>query len=97
MNLLIYSGYVADLPHRDPDMSRIAVGDKIELVLDPHNQYDPSAIKVMDGEQFIGFIPRESTPVLHEAFANGLKTQAKVMEVTQVKWKEVLIHVRVST
>lgn len=92
MTLLILSCFVSGIPHRNPDLSLVNLNDPIRLKPDPTNQYDPLAIEVHCGDQFLGFVPREQTPVIHYALDHELQLKSWVQEKPMTKWKEVLIR-----
>lgn len=91
--ILITSCYVAGIPHRNPDLTNVTVGSEVSLIPDPQNQFDPNAIQVHSGSQFLGFIPREATPPIHSALRDGAKISARVTERSNTKWKEAVIQV----
>lgn len=89
--LCIFSGYVAGVLHSKPNWAYVKPGP-VALTLEPENQYDPSAIRVGSGQK-LGYIPREATVVLHLAKAKGLDPKAFIVELSQTKFKEILIRV----
>lgn len=103
-NLLILSCFVAGVQFRIRDdglrLDEVLVDNLVSFVKDEANPYDPDAIRVMDetSQQCIGFVPREQTPILHEAWAAGLTILGKVtgrsMDVS--KGKAIIIQARLS-
>lgn len=70
---------LAGVQHAKPDFSALTYGDNIRLVPEPENTYDTFAIKVVhDTAGRLGYIPKESTIVMHDALRNGLHWVAKV-------------------
>lgn len=95
MNLLILSCFVAGIPHRSPDLSLVNLSDEVQLRPDPTNEFDPSAIQVHVGSQFLGFVPREQTEVILSAIRQGFVLNSWVQDKSMTKWKEVLIRAEV--
>lgn len=93
--LIICSGFIAGMPHRNPDMTKVAEKDKLNIVLEPENPHDPQAIKLVHeaSGQFLGYVPREQTLNIHNAIANGFHCSAFVVELLATKWKECLFRV----
>jgi predicted glycosyltransferase len=89
MKIPIHSGYISGIPHRGQDISSIAVGDPVILVLDPTNQFDPMAIQVHIANVFVGFVAREQTPPIHVAVQSKAEISAIVTAVGGPKWKEI--------
>lgn len=54
---------------RDPDskvkFSTLAEGERLTLVLEPSNAFDPLAVKVMCGDLHLGYIPKTMSAVLY--------------------------------
>lgn len=97
--LIISSGFIADIPHRNPDLSVVSLGDELRLEPEPSNAYDPQAVKIIHAAsgQFLGYVPREQTEAIHLALSEGFMLIANVsVSQHQVKWKEVGYSVTVS-
>lgn len=80
--------HIAGIPHRKPDLSKLSVGDKVDLISEPTNAFDPNAIKVMHGTTMLGYVPKDKT---HIARTLNLSS----MTITEIdpsrKWTEVII------
>lgn len=78
----IFSGNIAGISHAEPNFDHVSAEDEVNLVLEPHNQYDPNGIRVQHlvaGK--LGYIPAEATLCVHAAIANGLTPKAKIVGV----------------
>jgi hypothetical protein len=47
------------------EFHKCAEDDKINLVPEPDNEFDPNAIKVYVGDTHIGYISKENTEIVH--------------------------------
>lgn len=80
------------------NLDSILVDNPVSFEHESSNVHDPDAIKVWDKatHQFLGYVPREQTPILHEAWAKGQdftgKVTARSMDVS--KGKAVIIQAR---
>lgn len=82
MNQPILSCNVAGVSHATPDFNLLNAEDEVTLILEPHNQFDPNAIRVqhlLAGK--LGYVPAESTLPIHVAIANGLAFKSKITGV----------------
>lgn len=89
--LVISAGFVAGIPHRNPDLSVVLTGHDLVVVPEPENPHDPEAIKLIHqlSGQFLGYVPREQTISFHQAKKEGFEVECKVTCLQpQVKWKE---------
>lgn len=79
---------IAGIPHRRPDLSVLHLDDLVNLVAEPHNAYDPNAIKVMSaaGVQ-LGYIPKTDTHLVQ-----GVAKMKIVRIEPSDKWNEVHIE-----
>lgn len=75
---------IAGIPHRNPDLSVLKVGDEVQLIPEPDNKFDPNAIKVMHNGVHLGYIPRTDT-----GFAKDFPTLFIMEVVPSRKWDEV--------
>lgn len=57
------------------------VGDILELVPEPTNQYDPNAVKIMQGDLHYGYVPRKFSSEVSAALEIGLPL---VCEITMI-------------
>jgi hypothetical protein len=53
---------------------------KLELVADPDNAYDKNAVKVMLGEDWIGFVERDAAPRILMMLRFGMAQEAKLTQ-----------------
>lgn len=81
-----HTTHIAGIPHRNPDLTHLSVGQELQLVPELDNKYDPNAIKVLAGDVFLGYIPKMETQ-----FFRDLSHVYIVAIQPTVKWKEVLI------
>lgn len=98
-NLIVSSGFIAGVPHRNPDLSVVNLQDALRLEPEPSNLHDPEAIKLIHepSGQFLGYVPREQTVAIHQALQEGFTPFARVTcYQPQVKWKELGYAVFVS-
>lgn len=82
-----HTTHIAGIPHRNPDLTKLAVGEKLFLVPEPENKFDPNAIKVVsDSSVHIGYIPKMETQYFRDlpcVYITAIQPN--------VKWKEVLV------
>lgn len=91
-NLIIASGFVAGIPHRNPDLTVVADHDELVLEPEPSNPHDDLAIKIIHktSGQFLGYVPREQTTAVHTAREQGFEVFCRVTcYQPHTKWKEV--------
>lgn len=91
----IYYGFVAGTPHAKPDISILTVGDPVNLIAEPQNQYDPEAIMVHHEKAGkLGYIPKMHTYLIHAEINAGDKFTATITELNPSrKWSEITICV----
>jgi len=89
LHIMMYKDYVPGLfpvvgiriPERVPFVSRIKVGDEVQLIREPDNAYDPFAIKVLDlSGNKLGYIEREHAflvSTLMDTKLTGFKAEVK--------------------
>lgn len=94
MNLLVLSAFVAGIPHRNPDLTKVTIGAPVELRPDPKNAFDATAIEVHCNGEFLGFVPRETTSCIHEVLSYPMDT--RVVAKSDTRWKEVQIQSRIT-
>lgn len=81
-----HTTHIAGIPHRNPDLSKLSVGQELSLVPEPENKFDPNAIKVMADSSHLGYIPKMETQ-----FFRDISTVYITTIQPTVKWKEVLV------
>lgn len=78
--------HITGIPHRKPDLSKLSVGQKLTLVAEPHNAFDPNAIKIMSDAVHLGYIPAKETVFFRDlphVFIHSIQPQNK--------WREVIV------
>lgn len=97
--LLVLSAYVAGVPHRVTqglNLALVEVNDEVVFEHEASNLHDPDAVRVIHKttDQFLSYVPREQTPILHELWTKGIEVAGAITARTFTKWKEILIQVR---
>lgn len=98
MKQTIYAGNIAGLTHSKPDFGTLAVGELLILMPEPINEFDPRAVRIetLDGVK-LGYIPKESTVVFHDAIANRLTPTCEIVEInTAGRFPKVIVHISVT-
>lgn len=89
-----YPDNLLNLGDKYPDGEIIPV----TLEREPDNKYDVNAIKVLIGEEFIGYIPKALNPPIQEAMDRGEAFTCRVEEVLVLPSKPrqpgIIIHVK---
>lgn len=57
----------------------LSIGDRVQLVADPDNEYDTTAVAVYSDDVHIGFIPKESNSALFERLMSGQEIDAEII------------------
>lgn len=81
---------VAGIPYRNHPpgtLQSLKLGDAVTLVAEPHNQFDPNAIKVMHGHIHLGYIPKTDT---HRV--RGWTTMRIARVAPNDKWNEMHVE-----
>ena len=80
LRILVQSSPLAGFRHHAASMvwDRLAVGDRLDLVRDPANPYDPAAIRVEWQGQLLGYVPRKENAVLAWALDRGERVTARI-------------------
>jgi single-stranded-DNA-specific exonuclease len=84
MNPSIHSKIVGvSFEGRQDIIKTLKLGQKLRLIAEPENPYDPNAIKVMteDGKQ-AGYLSREMAEMIAEGIRKGITYDCKVNGVT---------------
>lgn len=55
------------------------IGARVQLVADPGNEYDTTAVAVYSDDVHIGFIPKESNSALFAVLMDGAEISAEVI------------------
>ncbi|MBN8728457.1 MAG: hypothetical protein J0H15_12250 [Xanthomonadales bacterium] len=93
----LYEGTIAGFRHAEGPrlIDRLGAGDSIELVREPHNPYDPHAVRVDWNGRKLGYVPRaENAPVAQRLDA-GEALAARIVRVQRGgdAWEVVLIGI----
>lgn len=86
----IYAGAVAGVSHARPDFDSLNAEDEIRVLAEPHNAFDPYAVVLHHPTAGkLGYVPKESTIVFHDAFRNGFAVKAKVVSFNDDKFPKI--------
>lgn len=55
------------------------IGAQVQLVADPNNEYDTTAVAVYSDDVHIGFIPKESNSALFAVLMDGAEINAEII------------------
>lgn len=93
-----YNTHIAGVPHSKPNLDLLKVGDKVDFVPEPENQFDPNAIRIQHTriedskaiDMKLGYVPKTDTGLVRE-----LKlTHAFITSIDPTrKWKEIFVEV----
>lgn len=89
---MLHTTHIAGIPHRNPDLSKLSVGQQLQLLPEPDNKFDPNAIRVLT-------YPTQDSPPVHLGYIPKTETNffvgmphVFIHSITpQNKWKEVTI------
>ena len=79
-------------------MNQMKEGDMLELVREPENEYDPSAIAMHWNQKKIGFIPTEDNDILSKLLDIGIPeliAEITFLQPTAAAWENVRIAISV--
>lgn len=73
---------IASLSVNDPKLAKgtIQVGDILRFELEPENEHDKLAVRVLKGDLFIGYIKKYHCKVFHETGADKLSLTVKAID-----------------
>ncbi len=77
----IYQDFLAGVAYGDMQLTDLAAGDKVQLVHERSNKFDPNAIRVDFNGVKIGYIKRDHTHILHTAKALGRRPSGYISAV----------------
>lgn len=60
-------------------VKRLTIGDTVQLIADPNNEYDTTAVAVYSDDVHIGFIPKESNSALFAVLMDGAEITAEII------------------
>lgn len=69
---------VAGTSFRQGAVRQVEEGDEVQFETDPENQHDNNAVKVLSGDRWLGFVPRDQAESLKVALEGGCKIKAKI-------------------
>lgn len=90
MTQTIYSGAVAGVSHAKPNFDALNAEDEVYVIAEPHHAFDALAVRLhhpVAGK--LGYLPKESTIVFHDAFRNGFAVKGKVVSFNDEKYPKV--------
>ena len=70
-------------------LQSLDVGAQLYLERDPANKYDPNAVKVLLGNEHVGFVPATLAPEI-----GALMAEARIEYVSFIDGTEIEIHYR---
>lgn len=75
----------------------MAVGDRLTLIREPDNPYDPRAVRVEWRGAMIGYAPRLDNVDLARLMDNGAAVEGRIVQLQKARdpWKRVLFDVLV--
>lgn len=91
----IYEGFIAGTKHHSGLSSGVQEGDKLDLVHEPSNKFDPKAIRIDFGGHKLGYIKAKDTDILHDEIAQGNQPIAYLVGVNLEAPSYELLRVRV--
>lgn len=62
------------------------IGARVQLVADPDNEYDSTAVAVYSDDVHIGFIPKESNSALFAVLMDGAEISAEIIAFENSLW-----------
>lgn len=97
MTQTIYSGNIAGISHAAPDFDDLNAEDQVLLVCEPHNQFDPKAIRVRHPKAGkLGYVPADATICIHDALRNQLTMTARIVGFNnEGKWLKIWLVVTI--
>ena len=83
--ILLQTSPVAGFQFYDGDMlwDTLRPNDPLQLVPDPDNPHDNQAVKVMWGDNQLGYVPRQDNTAISQMLARGLSITARIGEMQQ--------------
>ena len=63
--------------------NQLAVGDEVFLELEPTNEHDPFAVKVLARGNHIGYVPRDASAVVHALGVDGVRARCSLVGKTE--------------
>lgn len=76
-------------------IKQLTIGEFLSLEREPENQYDIWAVKVLVGDIHIGYVPRDTAPVVAAALDEGFEPMTEIVAfqstlkpVVEITWDE---------
>ena len=77
--------YIAGVQFRSPEEKEALKdqkdGDILNLVLEPDNNFDPNAVKIMKGELHFGYVPRKFSSEIAGMLEYGYELACTISEI----------------
>lgn len=75
--------------------SEMKVGDPLTLVREPHNPYDPNAVRVEWRGEKLGYVPRADNADLARHLDRGTKVEARISRLAEDRnpWRRIRFDV----
>ena len=94
--LLIFAGAVAGVSHAKPDLTQLWVGQPVDLIPEPENEYDRYAVRVEGDGGKLGYLPKESTVAYHRAVELGFTPRGSINNISVgSRYDKIFIHVSI--
>lgn len=71
VKMLSYTAGVTYRPGAREHLARLIPGEVLTLCPEPTNKYDKNAVRVLDGEIELGYVPSLDSPAVAKALAAG--------------------------
>lgn len=77
----------------------LRVGDRLDLIREPDNAYDPRAVRVEWQGRKLGYVPRADNEAVARQMDRGAKLEARIARLKQSRnpWQRVLFEVYVDS
>lgn len=73
-------------------LKQLKIGDTLQLVADPDNEYDATAVACYYAHHHLGFIPRDSNSALFAVLTDGAEISAEIIAFESVLKPVLEIH-----
>jgi hypothetical protein len=73
----------------------MAVGDRLDLIREPDNRFDPRAIRVEWRGQKLGYVPRRENTDIARLMDNGARPQARISRLAESRdpWQRLRVEI----
>ena len=95
--IVVQRSPLAGFRHYDaPEVWRdVKAGDRLELVREPGNPYDPNAVRIDWQGRRLGYLPRRDNTAVARQLDRGTALQARVAQLRQNRNRSVRLEVEV--